>query len=93
MCVPFSRGHTFLQLAPSPQGLIFMSSLTAAVGCGYVSNYAATKAWIAAFAHGLAFEERDRLQVLSCVAGATPTPTYLHAMGRHRTRHAETLPE
>lgn len=97
--------HTFLRHPPPPppsdspqppkKGVVFMSSLVGGIGCGYVANYAATKAWTTTFARALQYELRDQQQVdvLACVAGATTTPTYLQLMGPHRDEMGESTPE
>ena len=64
-----------------------MSSLSGIVGSGYVANYAATKAYITTFSRGLYAELFTvGVDVVSCVAGATVTPTYLTALGNVSTR-------
>merc|ERR1712054_290879 len=64
-----------------------MSSLSGLVGSAYIATYAATKAYIDAFAQGLYAELHALgIDVLSCSAGATITPTYLAALGNVSTR-------
>ena len=59
-------------------GVVLMSSMAGLVGSAHLSVYAATKAWNTAFATGLYDELRPlRVDVLSCIAGATTTPSYL----------------
>jgi len=59
-------------------GIILMSSLVGELGTAGVSNYAGTKAWNTAFAHGLRHELSPLgMDVLACVAGPTTTPNYL----------------
>lgn len=76
------------------RGVVLMSSLTGETGMGYVANYAATKSWTTAFAHGLRYELEPRgVEVLACVAGATATPNYVSIMGEDRDRRLESEPE
>jgi len=58
-------------------GLVVMSSLSGLQGTALVSTYAATKAFDMVLAEGLWVELRERgIDVLTCVAGATRTPTF-----------------
>jgi uncharacterized protein len=61
-------------------GIILMSSLSGEVGTSFVSNYAGTKSWNTAFAHGLRYELAPLgIDVLACVAGPILTPSYIQA--------------
>jgi hypothetical protein len=56
-------------------GILLMSSLSAYQGSAYISNYAATKAFLIVLAEGLWEEWRTRgVDVLVCVSGAIATP-------------------
>ncbi|MGB8215404.1 MAG: SDR family NAD(P)-dependent oxidoreductase [Anaerolineales bacterium] len=71
-------------LAGGHGGIILMSSLSAAQGSAYISNYSATKAYNMVLAEGL-WEEwrRGGVDVLACMAGAIRTPNYLASSPRH----------
>lgn len=59
-------------------GILLMSSLSAYQGSAYISNYAATKAFLIVLAEGLWEEWRTRgVDVLVCVSGAIATPNLL----------------
>lgn len=61
-------------------GIIIMSSLSGELGTASISNYAGTKAWTTAFAHGLRYELKPLgIDVLACVAGPVTTPNYIKA--------------
>jgi len=58
-------------------GILLMSSLSGLQGTALVSTYAATKAFDMVLAEGLWHELKDRgVDVMTCVAGATRTPTF-----------------
>ncbi|MCB9627835.1 MAG: SDR family NAD(P)-dependent oxidoreductase [Sandaracinaceae bacterium] len=58
-------------------GLILMSSASGHQGTGWVSTYAATKAFNTVLAEGLWWEYREQgVDVLAVEAGRTETPTY-----------------
>ena len=61
-------------------GIILMSSLSGELGTAGISNYAGTKAWNTAFAHGLSHELSPLgIDVMACVAGPVTTPNYIKA--------------
>lgn len=67
----------YLKALNGTGGMILMSSLSGEFGTAFVSNYAATKAWNTAFAHGLRHELQPHgIDVMACVAGATATPNF-----------------
>lgn len=82
--------HAFarkMDAAGTRGGVVLMSSLSGVVGSAFISGYAATKSYITTLARGLFVELRPRgIDVLSCVAGATTTPTYLKTLGEVETR-------
>lgn len=68
-------------------GIILMSSMSAFQGTAMVANYAATKAYDSLLAEGLWYELKERgVDVLSCVAGATLTPSYESSTDRIPTK-------
>lgn len=59
-------------------GIILMSSLAGLIGVQLVSTYAATKAFAWNLSEALHYELKEHnIDVISCIAGATATPTYL----------------
>jgi short-subunit dehydrogenase len=61
----------------SSGGIIMMSSLAGLIGVQLVAPYAATKAFAWNLAEALHHElKRDNIDVMSCIAGATISPTY-----------------
>lgn len=59
--------------------IILMSSLAGFQGSGFLSTYAASKAFIRVFAESLWYEWKDRgVDVIACCAGATATPNYIN---------------
>ncbi len=62
-------------------GMIFMSSLAAAQGSAYISNYAATKAYNLILGEGLWEELRDQgIDVLASCPSAVSTPNYQRSL-------------
>jgi uncharacterized protein len=62
-------------------GIILMSSIAGFQGSGYLSTYAATKAFNRVLAEGLWYEWQPKgVDVIACCAGATATPNYLHTL-------------
>ena len=59
-------------------GIVVMTSIAGFQGSGYLSTYAATKAFNRVLAEGLWYELRPKgVDVIACCAGATATPNYL----------------
>jgi len=59
-------------------GVILMSSLAGLQGGPFLSQYAASKAFLTALAEGLWYEYRPKgVHILACIAGATATPGFL----------------
>ncbi|WP_259067094.1 SDR family NAD(P)-dependent oxidoreductase [Mucilaginibacter sp. X4EP1] len=60
-------------------GIVIMSSIAGFQGSGYLSAYAATKAFNRVLAEGLWYEWRPHgVDVIACCAGATATPNYIN---------------
>ncbi len=58
-------------------GVILMSSLAGFQGSGFLSGYAASKAFSRVLAESLWYEWKDKgVDVIGCCAGATSTPNY-----------------
>jgi short-subunit dehydrogenase len=58
--------------------IILMSSMAGFQGSGYLSSYAATKAFTRVFAESLWYEWKEQgVDVIACCAGATSTKNYL----------------
>lgn len=59
--------------------VISMSSLAGMQGSGFLSVYAATKAFNRVFAESLWYEWKNRgVDVMACIAGATSTPNFIN---------------
>jgi short-subunit dehydrogenase len=64
-------------------GVILMSSLAGLQGSGFLSVYAATKAFNRVLAESLWYEWKDKgVDVIACTAGATATPGYINTKPR-----------
>jgi uncharacterized protein len=60
-------------------GVIIMASIAGFQGSGYLSTYAATKAFNRVLAEGLWYEWKQKgVDVIACCAGATSTPNYIN---------------
>jgi short-subunit dehydrogenase len=60
-------------------GIVLMSSIAGFQGSGYLSTYAATKAFNRVLAEGLWYEWQSKgVDVIACCAGATATPNYFN---------------
>jgi short-subunit dehydrogenase len=60
-------------------GIVIMSSIAGFQGSGFLSTYAATKAFSRVLAEGLWYEWRPKgVDVIACCAGATATPNYIN---------------
>ncbi len=76
---PLALSHQFGRAMARRQrgGIILMSSMSGLQGTALVTTYAATKAFDMVLAEGLWAELRaQHVDVLTCVAGATRTPTF-----------------
>jgi short-subunit dehydrogenase len=61
-------------------GIVIMASIAGFQGSGYLSTYAATKAFNRVLAEGLWYEWRPHgVDVIACCAGATITPNYTNS--------------
>ncbi|TWI94383.1 hypothetical protein JN11_04774 [Mucilaginibacter frigoritolerans] len=64
-------------------GVVIMSSIAGFQGSGFLSTYAATKAFNRVLAEGLWYEWRQHgVDVIACCAGATATPNYINTKPR-----------
>jgi len=60
-------------------GIVIMTSIAGLQGSGYLSTYAATKAFNRVLAEGLWYEWKSKgVDVIACCAGATATPNYIN---------------
>jgi len=60
-------------------GIVIMTSIAGLQGSGFLSTYAATKAFNRVLAEGLWFEWRSKgVDVIACCAGAVATPNYIN---------------
>lgn len=60
-------------------GIVIMASIAGFQGSGYLSTYAATKAFCRVLAEGLWYEWKPKgVDVIACCAGATETPNYIN---------------
>jgi short-subunit dehydrogenase len=60
-------------------GIVLMASIAGFQGTGYLSTYAATKAFDRVLAEGLWYEWKPfGVDVIACCAGATATPNYVN---------------
>jgi len=79
MITPLTLVHFFGEkmLTKGKGAIILMTSLTGFQGSGYLSVYAATKAFNLILAESLWYEWKNKgIDVLGCIAGATATPGY-----------------
>jgi short-subunit dehydrogenase len=61
--------------------VVLMSSLAGFQGSGYLSMYAATKAFNRILAESLWYEWKDKgVDIIACCAGATATPGYINTL-------------
>ncbi len=85
---PLTLSHHFAgkMVARGRGGVILMSSASGFQGTAMIANYAATKAYNTVLGEGLWYElQRKGVDVLSFVAGATSTPSFL--------QNTETMPQ
>ena len=60
-------------------GVVLMASIAGFQGSGFLSTYAATKAFNRVLAEGLWYEWKSKgVDVIACCAGATATPNYIN---------------
>jgi len=79
MITPLNMIHLFgdKMLANGKGAIILMASLAGFQGSGYLSVYAATKAFNRVLAESLWYEWKDKgVDVIACCAGATATPNF-----------------
>lgn len=79
MITPLNMVHKFGErmVAKRKGAVVLMTSLAGFQGSGYLSVYAATKAFNRILAEGLWYEWKNSgVDVLACCAGATATPGY-----------------
>jgi short-subunit dehydrogenase len=82
MMTPMKMVHTFgaKMLAKGHGAIILMSSMAGLQGSGFLSVYAATKAFSRVFAESLWYEWKSKgVDIIACVAGATSTPGYINS--------------
>lgn len=80
MVTPLNMVQLFgsLMLKKGKGSIILMSSLAGFQGSGFVSAYAATKAFNRVLAEGLWYEWKDRgVDIIACCAGATTSPNFI----------------
>ena len=82
MITPLNMVHYFGEkmLVKKRGAVILMTSLAGFQGSGFLTLYAATKAFNRILAESLWYEWKDRgVDVIACCAGATATPGYLNS--------------
>jgi short-subunit dehydrogenase len=81
MVTPLAMLHYFggKMVERKKGGVVIMASIAGFQGSGYLSTYAATKAFNRILAEGLWYEWRPHgVDVIACCAGATATPNYIN---------------
>ena len=79
MLTPLNMLHVFgkKMLSKNKGAIILMTSLAGFQGSGYLTMYAATKAFERVLAESLWYEwKKDGVDVIACCAGATSTPNF-----------------
>ena len=79
MLTPLNMLHVFggIMLSKKKGAIILMASLAGFQGSGYLTMYAATKAFDRVLAESLWYEwKKDGVDVMACCAGATSTPNF-----------------
>jgi len=79
MLTPLNMLHTFggKMLAKGKGAIVLMASLAGFQGSGYLTMYAATKAYNRILAESLWYEwKKSGVDVIACCAGATSTPNF-----------------
>jgi short-subunit dehydrogenase len=70
-------------------GVVFMSSLAGFQGSGFLSSYAASKAFGRILAESIWYEWKNKgVDVIGCCAGATRTPNYIQSNPKKISRFA-----
>ena len=87
-------------VAKGKGAIVLMTSLAGFQGSGYLSVYAATKAFNRILAESLWYEWKNSgVDIIACCAGATATPGYVHSQPEKtgsftpRVLHAEEVPQ
>jgi hypothetical protein len=91
MLTPIGLTHHFgdHMLKDGRGGIVLMSSLAGFQGSGFLSTYAATKAFNRILAESLWYEWKSRgVDVIGCCAGATMTPNYIDSKPKKITAFA-----
>ena len=81
MITPLNMVYTFgeLMVKNGKGAIILMASLAGSQGSGFLSTYAATKAFNRILGESLWYEWKNRgVDVIACIAGATTTPNFLN---------------
>jgi len=81
MTTPLAMVHYFgkKMIERGKGGVVLMASIAGFQGSGYLSTYAATKAFNRVLAEGLWYEWKQKgVDVIACCAGATATPNYVN---------------
>lgn len=81
MVTPMNLTHMLgtKMLQKGKGGIVLMASLAGFQGSGFLTAYAASKAFDRVLAESLWYEWKDRgVDVIACCAGATATPNYLN---------------
>jgi short-subunit dehydrogenase len=82
MLTPLHILHTFggKMLAKERGAIVLMASLAGFQGSGFLTMYAATKAYNRVLAESLWYEWKGSgVDVIACCAGATATPNFIHS--------------
>ena len=91
---PLRFAHHFGQAmaARGRGGIILMSSLSGRQGTAFVTSYAASKAFNTVLGEGLWCELKERgIDVLTCEAGATSTPSFLKSQPKDQGKTARPM--
>jgi short-subunit dehydrogenase len=82
MITPLNMVHIFGEkmLERKKGAIILMTSMAGLQGSGYLSVYAATKAFLRILSESLWYEwKKSGVDIIGCCAGATSTPGYLNS--------------
>lgn len=82
MMTPLRLAHFFgtSMVAKRKGAMVFMSSLAGFQGSGFLTTYAATKAFCKILGESLWYEWKEKgVDVIACCAGATATPGYINS--------------